>query len=412
MEIKRDTYLQKLIDKRENGMIKIITGIRRCGKSYLLFKLFVEHLIQQGVSQDHIVKIALDDRRNKLLRDPDRILEYIENYIEDNSMYYVLLDEIQYLPEFEDVLLSLMHIDNVDVYVTGSNSKLLSSDVVTQFRGRGDEIRVRPLSFSEFMTTYDGSVELGWDTYMNFGGLPYVSLLSIENEKMEYLKSLFNNLYITDIIERNNIKSTVELEELIDVLASSVGSNVSYKKLENTFKSKTNKTVTDKTIKNYINYMMDAFLVSEAKRYDVKGKNYIGSPVKYYFEDTGLRNARLGFRQVEPTHLMENVIYNELLIRGYSVDVGIVEVHKLETQKQLEVDFVATLGNNKIYIQSAYSMPSPEKEMQEKRGLVNISDSFKKIVLVGNSINTRRDEHGIITLGVKEFLLDKNSLNI
>lgn len=412
MEIERNAYLSKLIRKRENGLIKIITGIRRCGKSFLLFKLFNNYLQQDGIEQSHIIKVALDDRRNKSLRDPDKILNFIESSLKDSAMYYILLDEIQYLPEFEDVLISLMHIDNVDVYVTGSNSKLLSSDVVTQFRGRGDEIRVRPLSFSEFMTTYNGSTELGWDTYLNYGGLPYITQLESEIEKAEYLNSLFRNLYLTDIIERNNIKSTSELEELIDFLASSIGSNVSYKKLENTFKSKSNKSVTDKTIKNYINYMMDAFLISEAKRYDVKGKNYIGSPVKYYFEDVGLRNARLGFRQVEPTHLMENIIYNELLLRGYNVDVGIVETHKQNSSRQLEVDFVATLGNNKIYIQSAYSMTNPEKEAQEKRSLRNISDSFKKIILVGDSINTRRDEYGIITLGVREFLLDNDSLNI
>ena len=417
MEIKRDMYLNKLIRKKKNGLIKVVTGIRRCGKSYLLFHLFHNHLLEEGVPEDHVIEVALDDRRNKALRDPDAMLRYIEQRMQGKGDYYIILDEVQYMDEFEDVLNSLLHIPNADVYVTGSNSKFLSSDVITEFRGRGDEIHVYPLSFREYASVYPGTPDEAWDDYVVYGGLPLILSMEAPEDKAEYLTTLFQKVYLSDIVERHNVRSKAELDELVDVLASSTGSYTSLSKLMKTFKSVKNKTLSDKTIKNYIDFLMDSFLISKATRYDIKGKKYIGSPAKYYFEDVGLRNARLGFRQVEENHLMENIIYNELRIRGYHVDVGVVEHYSANSagkreKRQLEVDFVATLGSDKCYIQSAFAMPSSDKAEQERRSLLSISDSFRKIIVVSRDQKVRRDENGIATIGIQKFLLDENSLRL
>lgn len=417
MEIRRDVYLNKLIRKKKNGLIKVVTGIRRCGKSYLLLHLFHNHLLEEGVPEDHVIEVALDDRRNKALRDPDAMLRYIEQRTQGKGDYYIILDEVQYMDEFEDVLNSLLHIPNADVYVTGSNSKFLSSDVITEFRGRGDEIHVYPLSFREYASVYPGTPDEAWDDYVVYGGLPLILSMEAPEDKAEYLTTLFQKVYLSDIVERHNVRSKAELDELVDVLASSTGSYTSLSKLMETFKSVKNKTLSDKTIKNYIDYLMDSFLISKATRYDIKGKKYIGSPAKYYFEDVGLRNARLGFRQVEENHLMENIIYNELRIRGYHVDVGVVEHYSANSagkreKRQLEVDFVATLGSDKCYIQSAFAMPSSDKAEQERRSLLSISDSFRKIIVVGRDQKVRRDENGIATIGIQKFLLDENSLRL
>ncbi len=395
----------------------MVTGVRRCGKSYLLFNLFHEHLLDEGVDERHIIEIALDDRRNIELRNPDNMLKYVDNRIKDNQMYYIILDEVQLLDEFEDVLNSFLHIRNVDVYVTGSNSKFLSSDVVTEFRGRGDEIRIYPLSFAEFMSVYDGTVDEGWDDYFNYGGLPLVLSCPTPEEKSEYLISQFKKVYISDLIERHTIRNEEEFDELLDILASAIGSLTNPLKLANTFKSVKGKVISDKTLKKYLDYLIDAFLVSKAKRYDIKGKKYINSPAKYYFEDIGLRNARLEFRQTEENHIMENIIYNELRIRGFRVDVGLVEHYskdenKKSVKKQLEVDFVATKGSRKYYIQSAFAMSNPEKIEQEQRSLLSIPDSFKKIIVVRDNIKVRRNEQGIVTIGICNFLLDENSLDL
>lgn len=417
MEIKRDVYLDKLIRKKKNGLIKVVTGVRRCGKSYLLLHLFHEHLLDRGVAEDHIIEIALDDRSNKELRDPDVILKFIKESIRDKEDYYIILDEVQYLDEFEDVLNSLLHIRNVDVYVTGSNSRFLSSDVITQFRGRGDEIRVYPLSFSEYVSVYQGSQDEAWDDYLVYGGLPLILTMEESEDKAEYLNSLFQKVYISDIVDRHNVRNKAELDELVDVLASAIGSYTNPSKLVRTFKSVKNKNLSDKTIKNYTDYLIDSYLISRADRYDIKGKKYIGKLSKYYFEDVGLRNARLGFRQIEETHLMENIIYNELRVRGYHVDVGVVEYYEIKAdgkrgKKQLEVDFVATKGSEKYYIQSAFALPAADKVKQEQRGLLSIPDFFRKIVVVGDNIKVRRDENGIITIGLRNFLLDENSLKL
>lgn len=415
MEIKRDTYLNKLIRKRKNSLIKIVTGVRRCGKSYLLFRLFHDYLKNIGIEDDHIIEISLDDRTNKALRDPDALLAFIKESITDKEDYYIVLDEVQYLPEFEDVLNSLLHIPNADVYVTGSNSKFLSSDLITQFRGRGDEIRVHPLSFSEYVSAYQGSVDEAWDDYLVFGGLPMILSMQVPEDKEEYLTSLFQKVYVSDIVDRHNVRNKAELDELVDILASSTGSYTNHSKLVRTFKSVKGKIINDKTVKTYIDYLQDSFLINKANRYDIKGKKYIGSLCKYYFEDIGLRNARLGFRQIEPPHLMENIIYNELKYRGYLVDVGVVEHYKnlqdgKKKKSQLEVDFVATRGSEKYYIQSAFALSSEEKIEKEQRSLLYIPDSFRKIIVVGDNIKVRRDENGIITIGLKNFLLDENSL--
>lgn len=417
MEINRGNYLDKLIRKKKNGLIKVITGVRRCGKSYLLFHLFHKHLLDSGVPENHIIEVALDDRSNKDLRDPDALLRFIKENIRDKEDYYIILDEVQYLNEFEDVLNSLLHIRNADVYVTGSNSKFLSSDVITQFRGRGDEIHVYPLSFSEYVPACQGSVDEAWDDYLIYGGMPLILTMAEPEDKAAYLNALFQKVYISDIVERHDVRNKVELDELVDILASAIGSYTNQSKLVRTFKSVKGKTISDKTIKNYIDYLIDSFLISKAVRYDIKGKKYIGSPSKYYFEDVGLRNVRLGFRQVEQTHLMENIIYNELRIRGYHVDVGAVEYYGANREgkrgkKQLEVDFVATKGSEKHYIQSAFTLPTADKVDQEQRSLLRIPDSFRKIVIVGDNIKVRRDENGIITIGLRNFLLDENSLRL
>ena len=417
MKIQRQNYLNRLINKKGNGLIKVVTGVRRCGKSYLLFILFHEHLLNEGVDESHIIEIALDDRRNIELRNPDNMLKYVDSRIVDREMYYIILDEVQLLSEFEDVLNSFLHIRNADVYVTGSNSKFLSSDVITEFRGRGDEIRIYPLSFSEFMSVYDGTVDEGWDDYLNYGGLPLVLSCPTPEEKSEYLISQFKKVYISDLIDRHTIRNEEEFDELLDILASAIGSLTNPLKLAKTFKSVKGKTISDKTLKKYLDYLIDAFLVSKAKRYDIKGKKYINSPAKYYFEDIGLRNARLEFRQTEENHIMENIIYNELRIRGFRVDVGLVEHYskdenKKSVKKQLEVDFVATKGSRKYYIQSAFAMSNPEKIAQEQRSLLSIPDSFKKIIVVRDNIKVRRNEQGIVTIGICNFLLDENSLEL
>lgn len=417
MKIKRDIYLDRLIRREKNGLIKIVTGVRRCGKSYLLFNLFHNYLLEKGVREDHIIEIALDDRSNKELRDPDNMLKYVKERIVDKDTYYIILDEVQLLAEFEDVLNSFMHIRNADVYVTGSNSKFFSSDLVTEFRGRGDEIRIYPLSFREYCSVYEGSADEAWDDYFTYGGLPLILSRETTEEKAEYLMSLFQKVYLSDIIDRHKVRHQEELDELVDILASAVGSLTNPLKLANAFKSVKKKTISDKTLKKYMDYLMDAFLVSKAVRYDIKGRKYIGSPAKFYFEDVGLRNARLNFRQMEENHIMENIIYNELRIRGYHVDVGLVEQfgknsENKTTKKQLEVDFVVTRGSEKYYIQSAFAMNTEGKREQEERPLNAIGDSFKKIIVVRDNIKVRRNDMGIVTIGVRNFLLDEHSLSL
>ena len=414
--MERKLYLEKLIRKKHNGLIKVITGIRRSGKSYLLFELFYQHLVGTGVSGDHIIKIALDDRMNKKYRDPDYLCEYVHSCVKDEEMYYVLLDEVQFVPEFEDVLNSFLHIKNVDTYVTGSNAKFLSKDIITEFRGRGDQVHIYPLSFAEFMQVREDNPRDAWNEYVMYGGLP--KLLEIKNadDKIEYLKMIFKETYIVDILERNDVRNPSELEELLDYLASSIGRLTNPKKLSDTFRTVKNVSIHPDTIKNYLEYLEDSFLISKAKRFDIKGKKYINTPMKYYFTDVGLRNARLDFRQCEETHIMENVIYNELRIRGYSVDVGMVEYtyyseDRKKVQKQLEVDFVCNMGSKRMYIQSAYAMPTIEKEQQEQKSLVNINDSFKKIEIIKEGI-THYNEDGVLILNLFDFLLDPESVNM
>ena len=417
MRIQRNDYLNKLIGKEKNGLIKVVTGVRRCGKSYLLFNLFHEYLISNGVAESHIIGIALDDRSNKILRNPDNMLEYVKGKIKDDQTYYVILDEVQLLDEFEDVLNSFLHIRNADVYVSGSNSRFLSSDVITEFRGRGDEIRVHPLSFREYTSACERSADEAWDDYINYGGLPLILSMRAPEDKAEYLQTLFQKVYISDIVDRHKIRNKDELDELVSILSSAVGSLTNPSKLARTFKSVKNKTISDKTLSAYIGYLIDAFLISKAVRFDIKGKKYIGSPAKYYFEDVGLRNARLNFRQLEENHIMENIIYNELCIRGYHVDVGGVEHYAvngdgMRTKRKLEVDFVATRGSRKYYVQSAFSINDPNKARQEERPLLSISDSFKKIIVIRENIKPRRNEDGILTIGIYNFLLDLDSLNL
>lgn len=417
MYIKRDKYLNDIINRMHNGMIKVITGIRRSGKSYLVFNIFNDYLKSEGVAEDHIIKIELDDRKNKKYRNPDVILDYIESLITDDKDYYILLDEVQLLDDFEEVLNSLLHISNADIYVTGSNSKFLSKDIITEFRGRGDEIHVFPLTFKEFMQVYEGDVYHGWAEYVLYGGLPLTVSMKTDEQKVTYLQNLFQETYIKDITERHNIEKINELNDLINVLASAVGSLNNPSKIEATFKSQLQSDISLNTIKNYIEYIEDAFLVSEANRYDVKGRKYIGTPLKYYFEDVGLRNARLGFRQVEETHLMENVVFNELKARGYQVDVGVVPIRRFSEdgkreRVQLEIDFIATLGSKKYYLQSAFSLPDEDKVKQEKAPLLNVHDSFKKIIIVKDITKPQRDENGIVTINLYDFLLNENSLDL
>ena len=415
MYIKRDKYLNDIINRMHNGMIKVITGIRRSGKSYLVFKIFNDYLKSEGVTEEHIIKIELDNRKNKKYRNPDVILDYIESLITDDKDYYILLDEVQLLDDFEEVLNSLLHIANVDIYVTGSNSKFLSKDILTEFRGRGDEIHVFPLTFKEFMQVYEGDVYHGWAEYVLYGGLPLTVSMKTDEQKITYLQSLFQETYIKDITDRYAIDKINELNDLINVLASAVGSLNNPSKIEATFKSQLHSDISVNTIKKYIEYIEDAFLISEANRYDVKGRKYIGTPLKYYFEDVGLRNARLGFRQVEETHLMENVVFNELKARGFQVDVGVVPIRRLKEdgkreRVQLEIDFIATLGSKKYYLQSAFSLPNEEKIKQEKASLINVNDSFKKIIIVKDITKPQRDENGIVTINLYDFLLNENSL--
>ena len=417
MIIKRDKYLQKLVDRMHNGMIKVITGIKRSGKSYLVFKIFREYLKNNGVDDTHIIAIELDQRKNKQYRNPDAILDYIDSLIVDKNDYFVLLDEVQMLDEFEEVLNSLLHIENVDIYVTGSNSKFLSKDVITEFRGRGDEIHVYPLSFKEFMDVYDGDRYRGWADYVTYGGLPLTVTMRTEEQKISYLSRLFEETYIIDIIERNHIEKVQELNDLINILASAIGSLTNSSKISATFKSVIHSDISLNTVRQYIEFLKDAFIISEVNRYDVKGRKYIGTPLKYYFEDIGLRNARLGFRQIEETHLMENIIYNELRIRGFQVDVGMVQKrtrneYQIQKKKQLEVDFVANLGSKRYYIQSAFRLPDAEKEKQEKESLLNIGDSFKKIIIVKDVMNVQHDQDGITTMSIYDFLLNENSLEM
>ena len=417
MEIKREKYLNDLVNRMHNGMIKVITGIRRCGKSYLLFKIFKKYLLEQGVPESHMIEIELDQRKNRKYRDPDVILDYIESMIKDYEQYYIMLDEVQMLDEFEEVLNSLLHIQNADIYVTGSNSKFLSKDVITEFRGRGDEVHIYPLTFKEFMEAFDGDIYHGWAEYVVYGGLPLTVTMKTEEQKIHYLTNLFQETYLKDIIERHQIEKTQELEDLTNILASAVGSLTNPPKIEATFKSSIQSNISLNTIRQYIEYLEDAFIISKANRYNVKGRKYIGTPLKYYFEDVGLRNARLGFRQIEETHLMENIIYNELRKRGYSVDVGVVEKRKNradgKTERiRLEIDFVANLGSRRYYIQSAFGMPTEEKRLQEKAPLVQVKDSFKKIIVVKDVVNVTRDEEGITTMSVYDFLLKENSLEL
>ena len=416
MNISRNSYLNQLVAGQENGLIKIVTGIRRCGKSYLLFKLFHDCLISKGVKENHIVKIALDDLMNEELREPHALLKHIRERIQDEGMYYVLLDEIQLVPNFHEVLTSLLHVRNADVYVTGSNSKFLSKDVVTEFRGRGDEIHLHPLSFSEFMQGYQGDKWNGWREYYTFGGLPLILSLETEQKKSEYLKNLYESVYLVDILERNKVRNKAEFDELARIIASSIGSPCNPTKLSNTFKSVKNVTVSSASIARYLSYMEYAFLIEKSVRYNIKGKKYINTLSKYYFSDLGIRNALLGFRQQEESHIMENIIYNELRTRGYHVDVGMVEERTTDRnnktiRKQYEVDFVANQGNRRYYIQSAFAMPDEAKTRQETASLTRIDDSFKKIIVVKDDIMPKRDENGIVTIGIMDFLLQPDSMD-
>ena len=410
--IDRELYLNQLINKQNNGLVKIITGMRRCGKSFLLDPIFKEYLISEGVSENHIIKIDLDERRNNKYQDPDVLDEYIRSLIVDEETYYLLLDEVQKVDDFESVLNGFLHIHNLDIYVTGSNSKFLSSDIITEFRGRGDEVRVFPLSFSEYYSVFKGEKEEAWDEYITYGGLPKIVSINGENEKAKYLKQLFEKTYLSDIVERNNIQRMDILDSILNILSSSIGSLTNPNKLLKTFQSNGVKDLSINTISSYLKYLQESFLINKAERYDIKGKKYIQSPFKFYFSDIGLRNARLNFRQQEETHIMENVIYNELLIRGYNVDVGVVSIREGDVKKQIEVDFVCNQFNKKYYIQSALSLPTHEKTVQEERPLLNIQDNFKKIIIVKDSKKTWITEEGILVIGIFEFLLNKNSLDL
>lgn len=429
--IERKKYLNLLIDKKENGLIKVITGIRRCGKSYLLFHIYYDYLISIGVDANHIITLALDEIENIKYRNPIELGNYIRGLITDKKTYYVFLDEIQNVATiknpyvqggkntvgFVDVLNGLLHKGNVDVYVTGSNSKMLSSDIATEFRGRGDEIRVNPLSFAEFHAAYEGDKHDAWKEYCTYGGMPYVLSLSSHEKKSKYLSDLFSRTYLADVLERNRVSDPDILEDLLNVISSSIGSLTNPTKLSNTFKSVKNRAVSSRTIDYYLNYLIDAFLISKAYRFDIKGKKYIGTPLKYYFTDIGLRNARLNFRQTEENHIMENIIFNELLIRGFNVDVGVVEYnYKDEAGKskktQLEVDFVASLADKRYYIQSALYVGTEEKRLQETNSLNRIDDSFKKIVVVKDSVIPWHDEKGILYVGIEQFLLDESAMEL
>lgn len=415
MEIERDRYLNTLISKKHNGLIKIITGIRGCGKSYLLFSLFKEHLLSEGIDESHIIEIAFDTFENKQFRDPDVLYPYLKEQIKDDSMYYVLLDEVQMLREFEAILNSLTRMKNVDVYVTGSNARFLSKDVITEFRGRGDEVHMHPLSFAEFMSVYPGTKQDGWNEYMLYGGLPLVLSFTTPDQKIAFLKSLFEETYISDIVGRHNIRNKAELEELLNILSSAIGSLTNPEKLSATFRTVKKRKISNATVKRYIDYLSDSFLIDSAIRYDVKGKKYIDTPVKYYFTDMGLRNARLNFRQLEETHSMENIIFNELKIRGFNVDVGVImQYDKNENgssvRKQLEIDFVCNKGSKRYYIQSAYAIPDQAKIEQEQRSLMLTGDFFKRIIITKDAPAPHYNEDGVLIMSVYDFLLDENSL--
>lgn len=415
MEIERNSYLQQLLLRKDNGMIKIITGIRRCGKSFLLFRIFRRYLLENGVEEDHVIGIALDGIENEELRDPKICYQYVKTAIRDEGSYYLLLDEIQFMPRFEEVLNSLLRISNIDIYVTGSNSRFLSSDIVTEFRGRGDEIRVYPLSFAEFYSAYDGEYEDAWNDYMIYGGLPQVAGFQTERQKAEYLKNIFTNVYLKDVVERNGIQSIDDLSTLVDILASVIGTPTNPTRISNTFASERRISYTNKTISKHIDYLAEAFLISKSSRYDIKERKYVGANLKYYFTDVGLRNARLNFRQQEAPHIMKNIVYNELLIRGYNVDTGIVDLYGKNEEgkrihRQLEVDFVVNQGSQRYYIQVVYDMASEEKQAQEFHSLRNIPDSFKKIVITGQTAKPWRNEEGFVIMGMKYFLLHSDSL--
>ena len=415
MIVKRDTYLQKLIDRDGNGLVKIVTGVRRCGKSFLVFRLFRDWLRKQRVKDSNVIEIALDDRRNVALRDPDALLSRITERIRGKGKHYVLLDEVQMVPEFEDVLSSLLHLGNAEVYATGSNSKFLSADIITEFRGRGDEVRIHPFRFSEFLPAFRGSREAAWREYSMFGGMPHLLSLKSDGDKAEYLVRLVNEVYLSDIAERHNVRNRVVLDELMDILASGVGAYTSLLKLANTLKTVKGKSISENTVSSYLEYMEDSFLVAKAMRWDVRGRKYMGSPAKWYFEDVGLRNARLNFRQQEETHIMENVIYNDLVARGCRVDVGVVEVCERDedgkpVHKRLEVDFVVNHGMKRCYIQSAFAIPDAAKRLQETRPFTKIPDSFLRIVVVKDDIKPWIDEQGVLTVGLLDFLTDDNIL--
>ena len=415
MEIKRDRYLNTLISKKHNGLIKVITGMRRCGKSYLLFTLFKGHLLSDGADEAHIIEIAFDAFENKEFRNPNVLYPFLKEQIKDDAMYYVLLDEVQLLDEFEPVLNSLIRMKNVDVYVTGSNARFLSKDVITEFRGRGDEVHMYPLSFAEFMSVYPGTKQDGWDEYMLYGGIPLVLGFTAPDQKIAFLKSLFEETYISDIVGRHNIRNKAELEELLNILSSAIGSLTNPEKLSATFQTVKKKKISNTTIRRYIDYLCDSFLIDSAIRYDVKGKKYIDTPVKYYFTDMGLRNARLNFRQIEETHSMENIIFNELKMRGFNVDVGVIVQYDTNEKgnsirKQLEIDFVCNKGSKRYYIQSAYAIPDQAKMEQEQRSLMLTGDFFKRIIITKDTPAPYYNESGVLIMNVYDFLLNENSL--
>ena len=417
MEIKRDRYLNLLISKKHNGLIKVITGMRRCGKSYLLFTLFKDYLLSEGIEKNHMIEIAFDAYENKQYRDPDVLYPYLKEQIKDDGMYYVLLDEVQLLGEFEAILNSLTRMKNVDVYVTGSNARFLSKDVITEFRGRGDEVHMYPLSFAEFMSVYPGTKQDGWNEYMLYGGLPLVLSFTTPDQKIAFLQSLDEETYISDIVGRPNNRHKAELEELLNILSSAIGSLTNPEKLSATFRSVKNKKISSATIRKYIDYLCDSFLIDSAVRYDVKGKKYIDTPVKYYFTDMGLRNARLNFRQLEETHSMENIIFNELKIRGFNVDVGVIIQYDTNekgnsVRKQLEIDFVCNKGSKRYYIQSAYAIPDQAKMEQEQRSLMLTGDFFKRIIITKDTPAPYYNENGVLIMSVYDFLLNENSLDI
>lgn len=417
MRINRDKYLNELISKMHNKMIKIITGIRRCGKSYLLNEIFFDYLISSGVNEDHIIRISLEDLENEYLTDAHVLNDHVKSLIKDDQMYYLIVDEIQQVDRFVPLLNGWLKIKNLDVYVSGSNSRFLSKDVITEFRGRGDEIYVSPLTFKEFYDAIGKDFDTAWNEYIIYGGMPFVLERRTNEQKSKYLKDLFNEIYIKDIKERYGIRNDSQLETLLNIVSSSIGSLTNPSKIEHTFKSVKQETLSRNTIESYLNILEDTFLIKKTNRYDIKGRKYINTPSKYYFVDMGLRNARLNFRQLEDTHMMENIIYNELIQRGYNVDIGVVEVSEKNengnyVRKSLEIDFVANMTNDKIYIQSAYHLPNSDKVRQEKRPFLNVDDSFRKFIIVRDNIDVRKDDYGITTIGLKHFLLNDNPFRL